>query len=142
MNVLSRVRPVYLVKITLQGSGQTLYLSDRNVTVGGQEYEDYISAVTTPAEEARRPTSESLNAPLSIEFRNEPWRGFSRLIEAGAEHPFEGGRCTLSEAYIDDAGMSGEPVALFTGTLDAPAEIDLRGFSCAVSALDYAADNR
>lgn len=136
------VRPVYLVEIALQASGPVLYFSDRNVTVGGQVYEDYIASVTTPAEEALRPTSESLNAPLSIEFRNEPWRGFARLIEAGAEHPFEGGRCTLSEAYIDDAGVCGTPVTLFIGTLDAPAEIDLQGFTCAVSALDYGADNK
>ncbi|MDA8087428.1 MAG: hypothetical protein M0Z75_12075, partial [Nitrospiraceae bacterium] len=38
----SRLEPVYLVQITLRNGGPTLYLSDRNITVGNQRYESYL----------------------------------------------------------------------------------------------------
>ena len=140
---LGRVRPVYLVTIALQGAGApVLYLSDRNVTAAGHAYEDYIASVSAPAEEVRRPTGDALNAPLRIEFKNDPWRAYARLIEAGADYAFEGSRCTLGEAYIDDAGALSEPSAVFVGTLDAPSEIDLMQFVCTVSAIDYLADSK
>lgn len=137
---LGRIRPVSLVKIELQNSGPALYLSERNITVAGQAYEDYIKSVTAPAEEARRASNDTLNAPLLIEFKNDAWRAYAHLIEAGTLYPFEGARCTLSEAYLDDAGAPTEAAVVFIGQLDSPMQIDLAGFSCSVSSIEYSAD--
>lgn len=137
---LDRARPVYLIEISLQNSGPALYLSDRNITVDGRLYEDYILSVETASEEALRTTSSGLNSPLKIGFKNERWRSYAYLIEAGETYPFEGARLLLKETCLDDSGTPASPETVFVGRLDAPQDIDLMGFSCGVSSMEYVAD--
>lgn len=137
---LDRARPVYLIEIALQNCGPTLYFSDRNITVDGRLYEDYVSSVETATEEALRTTSSALNSALAIGFRNERWRSYAYLIEVGETYPFEGGRLKLKETYLNDAGLPTGPETVFVGRLDAPEAIDLMGFKCGVSSMEYVSD--
>ncbi|MDA8090077.1 MAG: hypothetical protein M0Z61_07630, partial [Nitrospiraceae bacterium] len=57
----SRIKPVCLVQVTLKNSGPTLYFSDRNITVSGQLYEDYLHDLSGVAQELKRADSTASN---------------------------------------------------------------------------------
>jgi hypothetical protein len=136
----NRAKSVCLVEIALLNSGPTLYLSDRNVTVRGQRYEDYLSDLTGPGEELSRRDSEGLNSEIDLEFDNSRYRGYGCLIEAGEAYPFEGAECVIKTAWLDDDGELLELETVFKGSLDEPCEITLSGFACRVSSMEFSAD--
>ncbi|RJQ44448.1 MAG: hypothetical protein C4538_10540 [Nitrospiraceae bacterium] len=133
-----RLKPVYLVEISLQGAGApTLYLSDRNITVGGQIYENYLSDVSGLGDEVRRITSDSLNADITLKFKNSRYKSYNHLIEIGGTYPFEGAVCVIKEVYLDDNNIPSDVLTAFKGALDEPQNIDLMGFECTVSSLPF-----
>lgn len=138
-------KPVYLVEVALRNSGPTLYLSDRNITVGAQRYEDYLRDLSGIAEGLERAASGGLNADITLSFKNDRYLSYEHLIEMGETYPFEGAECVIKEVYLDDPsaglGHSG-PVELFRGVLDEPELIDLLSFRCALSGMDRKADRQ
>ncbi|MEJ2183373.1 MAG: phage tail protein [Nitrospirota bacterium] len=130
-----RASPVLLVEVALLGAGPTLRFSDRNVTVEGLLYEDYLEDLSGLGEELRRADSQGLNAFVTLRFRNEPCQGHAHLVEVGEAHPFEGAPVIIKEAYLDEDGEATGAEALFSGVLEEPREIDLMGFTCRVSSL-------
>lgn len=137
-----RLDPVYLVEIGLGGGGPTLLFSDRSITVGGVMYEDYLDDLSGIGVELSRMDSSGRNAAIALSFRNERWGAYERLIEVGETYPFEGASCLIAEVYLDVAGEPSEEVVLFVGVLDEPREIDLMGFRCGVSSMEFRADNK
>jgi hypothetical protein len=138
-------KPVYLVEVALGNSGPTLYLSDRNITVGTNRYEDYLRDLSGIAEGLERSASGWLNADVTLSFKNDRYLSYEYLIEMGETYPFEGAECVIKEVYLDDpsAGSShGGPVELFRGVLDEPEHIDLLFFRCALSGMDRRADRQ
>lgn len=144
MRERTRLRPVYLVEIALQNSGPTLYLSDRNITIGDtpQTYENYIHNISEIAEEIERATSEGLNPEIQIEFYNGKFQAYNYLIEIGDTYPFEGAVITIKEIYLDDDGVASVIDTIFKGALDEPRDIDLMQFSCAASSLPFWKDKQ
>ena len=138
---LDRAEPVYLLEVALLNSGPTLRLSDRNVTVGGQSYEDCMEDLSGPGEEGRRQDSTGLNSELSFRFSNAPMGAYQHLIEIDAEHPFTGAGVVIKETYLDGTGQPSDTGVLFKGVLDEPREIDLMGFTCRATSMEFAADN-
>jgi hypothetical protein len=132
----TRLEPVWLVEVELLNSGPTLYFSDRNVTVGGRRYENYLEGLSGSEER------------FDLRFRNDPFMSYGRLVEIGDEHPFEGAAVTVKEVYLDpstgsgQAGGQSEPVELFRGVLEEPRRIDLMGFACGVTPVDRAMDRK
>lgn len=137
-----RANPVCLIEIALKNSGPTLYLSDRNLTVGAQRYEDYLRDLSGIGGEIKRATSGGLNADITLSFKNDRYQGYDYLIEIGDVYPFEGAVCVIKEVYLDDAGNASDAETVFKGVLDEPGDIDLSGFQCSVSSMELAADNK
>ena len=135
-----RAEPVYFVEIALLNSGPVLYLSDRNVTVSGQAYEDYLSDLSGLGDSLERATSGGLNADITLGFRNERFRSYSYLIEIGETYPLIGAACTIRECYLDASGAPSDTETAFKGVLDEPCDITLFGFSCGVSSAEFRAD--
>lgn len=138
----NRLKPVFLVEITLGNSGPTLYLSDRNLTVAGQRYEDYLGDLSGLAEEVRRAESGGLNSDITLSFRNDRFQGYDYLIEMGETYPFEGAACVIKEVCLDDADNTSETETLFKGVLEEARDIDLIGFRCKVSSMLMKADKQ
>jgi hypothetical protein len=156
-----RLEPVYLVGIELKGSGEVfrnyafettafqagpvppkLNFSDRNIKVGSYFYECYLEDLSGLGEELRRTTSGALNADITLRFRNDPYSTYDHLIEIGDTYPFEGALCVIREVYLDDDGTPSNAVTVFQGVLDEPRDVDLMGFTCKVSSMEFAADRR
>ena len=138
-----RAEPVYLIKLTLGGNPElTLYLAERALSVGGDEYEDYIEGVDALGQMLGRRDSDGLNSPLVIRFINEPWGAYGRLVELSGDYPFEGAVCELSEVYMNADGQPSGAELIFKGLLEGPHHIDLMGFSCRVTSLESRADMR
>lgn len=140
--VLDRAEPIYLVEVVLLNSGPTLYLSDRQVTVAGQLYEDYINSISGLGAELRRAQALCLNAALELCFRNDPWRTYGHLIDACGDYPFGGSTVTVKEVMLDAEGVPSDAEMLFKGVLEEPRGIDLMGFYSRASSMEFAADNR
>jgi hypothetical protein len=137
-----RARPVCLVEISLLNSGPTLYLSDRNATVLGRRYEDYLSDLSVVGEELRRADSEGLNAAVTLSFKNDRYKSYSYLIEIGETYPFEGAGCVIKAAWFDGDGTLLLLETVFRGVFDEPREVDLMGFNCSVSSMEFQADTK
>jgi hypothetical protein len=139
----SRLKPVYLIEITLQGAGAPiLYFSDRNITIGSQIYENYLSDLSGLGEEIERATSESLNPDVSLRFRNDRYKTYGYLIEIGDIYPFDGAGIIIKEVYLDDNNTTSDVRIIFKGALDEPQDIDLLSFECSVSAMPFIKDQQ
>jgi hypothetical protein len=138
----SRIKPVYLLVIVLENSGDTLYLSDREITVGGNRYQSYLLNMTEIGEQLQRANSEGLNSNLTLNFKNDAYGAHPYLIQKGTLTPFEGATCTISEVYLDDIGTASDAEVLYVGVLDNPKSIDLMRFSCMVSSAEFQADRQ
>ncbi len=142
----SRIKPVYLVQLTLKNSGPTLYFSDRNITVAGQLYESYLHDLSGVAQELKRADSTALNVNTQLSFRNDKisYNGtdYANLITLGQTYPFETSTCQIFETYLDDNQNPSDTVLIFKGVLDCPANIDLMGFKCKVSTMPMYMDAR
>ncbi|KKL61871.1 hypothetical protein LCGC14_2190980 [marine sediment metagenome] len=139
---LDRAEPVYLVEVELLNSGPTLYFSDRSITVGGTLYEDYLHDLSGLGAELARSSAGGLNTSLALRFRNDPWRSYGFLVEAGEDFPFEGSTITVKEVLIESTGSPSAPAVVFKGFLEQPMETDLMGFRARASSMEFAADNR
>ena len=138
-----RLKLAYLVEITLQGTNPpTLYLSDRNITVGGQIYECYLANLSGLREEIERATSEGLNPDITLEFLNDKYKTNNHLIELGDTYPFEGAVTIIKEVYIDDNDELSDTLTIFKGTLDEPQDIDLLKFKCSLSSMPTVKDEQ
>ena len=136
-----RLHPVYLVEIVLLNSGPTLYLSDRNITVGGQDYEDYMDGLSGLGSELERLDSSGLNSALTLGFKNDKYQAYNYLIEIGGAYPIELATVTLKECYLDAAGTPSDTEVVFKGVLDEPRKIDLMRFTCMVTSMEFKADH-
>ncbi len=134
--------PVYLVEVGLLASGPTLYLSDRQVTVEGQLYEDYLHELSGLGAELRRRDAHGLNTALELSFKNDPWGAYAFLVEAFEDYPMDGAEVMVSEVLLDTDGLPSGTAVLFRGVLEEPREIDLMGFRCRACGMEFAADNR
>ncbi len=139
---MDRAEPVYLIEVELLNSGPVLYLSDRQVTVAGQLYEDYLHGLSGLGAELRRTHAQGLNTSLELSFRNDPWRAYSYLVNALDDYPIDGAEVTVSEVLLDTDGLPSGTAVLFKGVLEEPREIDLMGFQCRAMSMEFAADNR
>ena len=138
---LDRARPVYLLEIILNGvAPPTLFFSDVNINVGGQDYQDYLILVDSLKEQLERATSVSLNSPLTLTFKNAAFRTYSHLIKIDATNPFLGGTCVIKEVYLDDNGIPSTVEVLFKGVLESLMKIGLLIFTCKVSSVEFASD--
>jgi hypothetical protein len=142
LRALPRYEPLYLVKISLSGGAHVLYLSDRNIRVGDELYEDYLDDLEGVAEELRRAALESRNAEVTLRFRNDRYRGHQHLVELSEQYPFEGAQVEIYETALDARGRPAPPELLFRGTLEEPTGIDRLRFSCRVSSAEFAASLR
>ncbi len=142
----SRLKPVYLVQIVLKNGGPTLYLSDRNITVGADVYESYMHDLAGIAQELRRADSTAQNVDLELSFRNDRisfgGKDYAHLIELGQSYPFETAVCAIYETAYDTTGFPAQPELVFKGVLDCPQDIDLTGFKCKVSTMPNYMDAR
>lgn len=136
----TRLKPIYLVEVSLLNGGGILYLSDRNITIGSQIYETYILSVTGITEEVRRNDSTFLNADVSIVFSNEKYKTNNYLIELGDTYPFIGAECTIREVHLDDNDAVIKNEIVIKGVLDEPANINLLSFECTFSSLSFYKD--
>ncbi|MBI5057009.1 MAG: hypothetical protein HZB61_10385 [Nitrospirae bacterium] len=136
----NRLNHIYLIEITLKNSGPTLYFSDRNITVGGQIYENYLSSLDGLGDEIRRATSESLNTNIKLNFKNDRYKGYQFLILIDDTYPFTGAEMVAKEVYLDDNNNPSEAFLIFKGTLDEPRDIDEQKFICAISSMEYRKD--
>ena len=139
---MDRAEPVYLVEVSLLNSGPTLYLSDRQVQVEGQLYEDYLHDLSGLGAQLRRRDAHGLNTSLDLRFKNDPWSAYAFLVEAFEDYPVDGAEVVVSEVLMDPAGLPSGAAVLFRGVLEEPREIDLMGFRCRASGMEFTADNR
>lgn len=140
---LTRLKPVFLIEIALQGAGApTLYLSDRNITVSSQIFENYLDDLSGLAEEIERATSASRNPNISLRFHNDRYSSYNYLIEIGSVYPWEGAALTIKEVYLDDDNTPSAVDTVFKGALDEPRNIDLIGFECKASAITLVKDKQ
>jgi hypothetical protein len=130
--------PIYLLEITLKNSGPTLYFSDRNVTVSGQIYEDYLEALSDIGKELRRASSQGNNYDIVLKFKNDKYLTHDYLILIGETYPFEGATCTIKEVYLDNGTLSAVET-VFVGQLDEPRNINLLNFECNISSKEFIA---
>ena len=94
------VRPIFIFDIALLGdSAPTLYFSDRNVTVGGNDYEDFIDNMPDIQEEVRFINSSGLNSDITIVFKNDKYETKDYLIQFTETYPFNGATVTIQEVY-------------------------------------------
>ncbi|MCP3680285.1 MAG: hypothetical protein GY782_08570 [Gammaproteobacteria bacterium] len=132
--------PVYLFEIELKNSGPTLYFSDRNITVGGQRYENYIdTSLVKIKNEVKRMTSEGKNASIPLKFYNEKYAAHTHLIEIDDTYPFVGSTVTVKEFYIIN-GTPSDTETIYKGILEEPVNITIATFECTLSSLIYAKD--
>ena len=128
------IAPVYLVEITLLGtSPPTLYFSDRNITVSGQIYEDYIQEISGISEELKLVDSSGLSSDVSIVFKNDKYKTHDYLIEIGKTYPFSGASCTIKECLLDSDGNPSDVETIFVGACEEPSNINLLSFTCSIS---------
>ncbi len=139
---MDRAEPVYLVEVGLLNSGPVLYLSDRQITVAGQLYEDYLHGLSGLGAELRRADAQGLNTSLELSFRTDPWRAYARLVNVLDDYPMDGAEVTVSEVFLDTDGLPSGAGVLFKGVIEEPKEIDLKGFRCRAMSMEFAADNR
>ncbi len=132
-----RLEPVYLVEIALLNSGPTLYLSSRDVTYQSTAYQSYLDRVDGLGNESPRGGKGSLNAHVSIVFRNDPYGQSAHLVELGDTYPFEGAGITVKEVYLDGDGNMSSSDTVFHGALEEPRDIDLMSFTCKASRMDF-----
>jgi hypothetical protein len=137
---LARAEPVYLLQITLKNSGPTLYFSDRRIKVEGIEYEDYIDALDGLGSVHERSTSQGMNSAVSIKFKNSAYGASDYLIELGSTYPFEGALVLIQEAMLDVSGQPSVGEDVFKGVLESPHAIDLLGFICRASSVEFYSD--
>ena len=137
-----RIEPIYIVEIALKNSGPTLYLSDRNITFGGQAYENYIKDISGIEGEISRVDSAALNTDITITFKNDPYASYDYLVEIGDTYPFEGAECLIREVYLDDDDNPSDIVTIFKGVIDEPQDIDLLSFQCKVSSMMFQKDKQ
>lgn len=124
-----RVEPVYLVEIKLLGDGAPLlYLAERDIVVDGTWYEGYLSGVEDLEWGIRRLAQGDAGKTPRLFIQNEPWHGYSRLVEAGEDFPFEGATLYIKEAYIDAAGAPTGSELLYQGLLVRASAADLMVF--------------
>ncbi len=139
----SRIQPVYLVQIALNGGGPTLYFSDRNITVGSQIYESYLKDVEGIGNEIMRATSQERDAGVTLSFKNDAFQNYAYLIQIGDTYPFQGAICTINEIYENDLnGTQSEQTIVFKGALNEPQDVDLFSFTCKVSRMPWLMDRR
>lgn len=121
-----RVEPVYLVEIELVGAGAPmLCLAERDIEVDGIRYEGYLLEVGNLEWGIRRIALGDSARALRLRIQNEPWRGYSRLVEVGEDFPFEGAKVYLKEAYIDSEGTTTGSELLFRGVIVGASAVDL-----------------
>lgn len=132
-----RLNVVWLVEITLKNSGPILYLSTKNIIVGGQPYEDYIEAISGMELQVNRLDSHFQNQDILITFNNDAYSGYNYLIEAGETYPFEGATCVIKECLLDDSNTPATPTIIYKGYLDEPRKIDINRFECSVSSIFF-----
>lgn len=138
-----RAHIVWLVEVALLGVGApVLYFSDRNIDHMNVTYERYIQSVSGIDVELMRATSDSLNSPVSITFRNGKWRALDFLIEAGETNPFEGAPVTVKAVHLDDEKNPTDAETIFVGILEEPRQITRRDFTCMASSVEFFADLR
>ncbi len=142
----SRLKPVYLVQLTLKNGGPTLYFSDRNIVVSGQRYESYLHDLSGIAQELKRADSTAMNVNVELGFHNDRiscnGADYGHLIELGAVYPFETALCQIFETYLDGSGNASDTALIFKGVLDCPANIGLMDFTCKVSTMPMYMDAR
>lgn len=142
----SRLKPVYLVQISLKNSGPTLYFSDRNITVSGQLYEDYLHDLSGVAQELKRADSTAMNVNLELGFHNDKisygGTDYDHLIELCQAYPLETSICEIYETAYDWQGNPATPLLVFKGVMDCPENIDLMDFKCKVSTMPTYMDAR
>ena len=71
----------------------------------GTIYEDYILGIKGLKEAVNRRDSSALNVSLEIQFKNDPWQTYDRLVELGEVYPFEGAAVSIYEVYRDKDGI-------------------------------------
>lgn len=126
------------MEVALLGAGApTLYLSDRRISVAGQEYEPCIEGISGINSETRRLDSASLNPSVRISFLNDPHGASGEpLIMLGETYPFDAAGVTIKEVYLDADWTPGTPAIVFRGVLDPPHEIGRLRFVCMCSSLE------
>lgn len=129
----NRAEPVYLVEIQLKNGGPMLYFATRNIIVAGQIYEDYIDAISGLGSQVKRADSSFMNSQTTIQFSNDRYRTYGRLIEIAEDYPFTTADCTIKELYLDAAGNQSAVETVDSGKLDSPKNIDKLKFSCQMS---------
>jgi len=122
--------PLYLVEIRLMGTGSpVLHLAEREIDVGGTVYEGHLWEIKRFELGFNGPDIRGMDDLLKICLLNEPWRGYSRLLEMGEDFPFEGATIILRETYIGPDGMPATPDLLLSGVLEGVSGIDLMMFT-------------
>ncbi len=135
------LEPVYLVEITLGNSGPTLYLSERNISAGGQLYEAYLKDLSGISNQAGRSTRKIPASPVQIILLNDEFKTYNYLAGIGDTYPFEGAGCVIKEAYMDDSGSASDSVVLFKGIITAVREIGLSEFTCEAVSMPFAMES-
>ncbi len=138
----NRAEPIFLIEINLKNSGPTLYLSDRNILIGSQQYENYISEISGIEGEINLIDSSSSNTDISLTFKNDRYGSYNYLIEIGDTYPFEGAGCLIREVYLDDDNNPSDMVTIFKGVIDEPQDIDLLSFRCKLSSTMFQKDKQ
>jgi hypothetical protein len=133
---MPRAEPVCLVEIELKNSGPVLYFSDRAVSAMGQDYEDYLVEITGLT------AGDNISTAATVSFKNDRFGPYESLIDIAEDYPFEGAAITVKEVYLDVDGEASEVVTILKGTLAAPRDIDLMGFSCEARPLAHSKDRQ
>lgn len=138
-----RAHIAWLVDVQLLAPGAPLLkFSDINIDYVTDRYDRYIMAIGGVAQELERASSDSLNSPINITFRNGPWRAFSNLIEVGETYPFEGAAVTVKSVHLDDEKNPTDAEIIFQGILEEPRAITRRDFTCRAASVEFIADLR
>jgi hypothetical protein len=135
-----RLAPIWLVEISLQNSGPTLYFSDRNILVGSTLYEDYLEDLNGLGAQLNRKNSEFLNLDVTFRFKNRRFKTYNHLIEIGDAYPFEGAAATIKKVYLDDNDNPSDAEIIEKVILDEPGDIDQVNFMCRASSMPFAMD--
>jgi len=125
-----RVDTVYLVEIGLVGvSAPLLCMAERDILVDGTMYEGYLLGVEGLEWGTRRLAQGDDGEKPRLRILNEPWRGYSRLLESGEDFPFEGATLYIKEVYMDaDREPTGSDL-LYQGVIEGASAADLMGFT-------------
>lgn len=129
----TRAEIVFLVEVQTLASGPLLLLSDRNITIAGIQYADYIASVTGLGDQLTRATGAFANGNASIVFKNDPWDANAYLSDLLETYPFEGAAVTIKRVFVDDDGTTATPETVFVGNLDSPVNISTIAFTCSAN---------